>query len=96
MKKLAVITFAFLALTMVSGYSAADNSDNDRKEEDLDPKYAIDGSTLTIKAKFLKELSESYDLPPEWPEKILKLLPEKRLDLHFTYIDENKRKITIT
>ncbi len=71
MKKLAVITFAFLALTMVSGYSAADNSDNDRKEEDLDPKYAIDGSTLTIKAKFLKELSESYDLPPEWPEKIL-------------------------
>ncbi len=32
----------------------------------------------------------------EWPEKILELLPEKRLDLHFTYIDENKRKITIT
>ena len=32
----------------------------------------------------------------EWPEKILKLLPEKRFDLHFEYMDENKRKITIT
>jgi tRNA threonylcarbamoyladenosine biosynthesis protein TsaE len=31
----------------------------------------------------------------EWPEKILKLLPEKRLNLHFEYVDENKRKITI-
>ena len=31
----------------------------------------------------------------EWPEKILKLLPERRLDLHFRYIDEHKRKIII-
>lgn len=35
-------------------------------------------------------------LAVEWPEKIIKLLPEKRFDLHFTYIDENKRKIIIT
>ena len=32
----------------------------------------------------------------EWPEKIFKLLPEKRFYLHFEYMDENKRKITIT
>lgn len=31
----------------------------------------------------------------EWPEKIQKLLPEKRLDLYFSYIDEDKREITI-
>jgi tRNA threonylcarbamoyladenosine biosynthesis protein TsaE len=31
----------------------------------------------------------------EWPEKIFKILPEKRLDLHFEYIGENKRKIRI-
>lgn len=32
----------------------------------------------------------------EWPEKILKLLPEKRFNLHFEYIAENKRKILIS
>jgi len=31
----------------------------------------------------------------EWAEKIRDLLPEKRIDIHFEYIDENKRKITI-
>lgn len=29
----------------------------------------------------------------EWPEKIEKSLPEKRINLFFEYIDENKRKI---
>ncbi len=31
----------------------------------------------------------------EWPEKIEKFLPKKRINLYFEYIDENKRKITI-
>jgi tRNA threonylcarbamoyladenosine biosynthesis protein TsaE len=30
----------------------------------------------------------------EWPEKIKDLLPQKRLDIFFEYLDENKRKIT--
>lgn len=30
----------------------------------------------------------------EWPEKIKSLLPRKRLDIFFEYLDENKRKIT--
>ncbi len=29
----------------------------------------------------------------EWPEKIKSLLPQKRLDIFFEYLDENKRKI---
>lgn len=32
----------------------------------------------------------------EWPEKIKNLLPKKSVDIFFEYIDENKRKITIT
>ena len=31
----------------------------------------------------------------EWPEKIQKLLPKKRIDLLFKYIDENSRTIQI-
>lgn len=31
----------------------------------------------------------------EWPEKIKDLLPEKRINIFFEYIDENKRKIII-
>jgi tRNA threonylcarbamoyladenosine biosynthesis protein TsaE len=30
----------------------------------------------------------------EWPEKIEKILPKKRIDIFFEYLDENKRKIT--
>ncbi len=30
----------------------------------------------------------------EWAEKIQNLLPEKRIDINFEYIDESKRKIT--
>lgn len=30
----------------------------------------------------------------EWPEKIKDLLPQKRIDIFFEYLDENKRKIT--
>lgn len=29
----------------------------------------------------------------EWPEKIKDLLPQKRIDIFFEYLDENKRKI---
>jgi len=29
----------------------------------------------------------------EWPEKIEKILPKKRIDIYFEYLDENKRKI---
>ena len=32
----------------------------------------------------------------EWAEKMGKLLPKKRLDINFEYIDENKREIKIT
>lgn len=32
----------------------------------------------------------------EWAEKMGKLLPKKRLDISFEYVDENKRKIKIT
>lgn len=31
----------------------------------------------------------------EWPEKMGSLLPEKRIDILFEYLDENKRKIQI-
>lgn len=31
----------------------------------------------------------------EWAEKMKSLLPERRIDIHFDYTDENKRKITI-
>lgn len=31
----------------------------------------------------------------EWAEKMKELLPEKRIDIFFEYLDENKRKITI-
>ena len=31
----------------------------------------------------------------EWAEKLGNLLPQKRIDLHFQYIDEEKRKITL-
>ena len=31
----------------------------------------------------------------EWAEKLLDLIPKKRIDLKFEYIDENTRKITI-
>ena len=29
----------------------------------------------------------------EWPEKIEKILPEKRVNIHFEYLGENERKI---
>ncbi len=32
----------------------------------------------------------------EWPEKIKEILPEKRTDIHFKYLNENERKITIS
>lgn len=32
----------------------------------------------------------------EWPEKLGALLPKKRIDIQFAYLDENKREITIT
>jgi tRNA threonylcarbamoyladenosine biosynthesis protein TsaE len=31
----------------------------------------------------------------EWPEKSQGLLPEKRIEIHFEYLDEDRRKITI-
>lgn len=32
----------------------------------------------------------------EWPEKIEKILPEKRINLYFDYVDDNKRKIVVS
>ena len=32
----------------------------------------------------------------EWPDRIQKILPEKRLEVRLEYIDANKRKITIS
>lgn len=31
----------------------------------------------------------------EWPEKVEKLIPVNRTEIHFEYLDENRRKITI-
>ena len=31
----------------------------------------------------------------EWAEKLKTFLPEKRIDIYFDYLDENKRKITV-
>jgi tRNA threonylcarbamoyladenosine biosynthesis protein TsaE len=31
----------------------------------------------------------------EWAEKLGSLLPEKRIDIRFEYVDEEKRKLTI-
>ena len=31
----------------------------------------------------------------EWPEKIEKILPSERINLHFEYLKENERRITI-
>lgn len=32
----------------------------------------------------------------EWPEKMGTLLPQEHIRIHFSYIDEDKRKITVT
>ncbi len=32
----------------------------------------------------------------EWAEKIKKILPKKRIDIHFNYLNNNQRKITIS
>lgn len=32
----------------------------------------------------------------EWPEKVEKILPKKRINLYFTYLEDNKRQIIIT
>jgi tRNA threonylcarbamoyladenosine biosynthesis protein TsaE len=31
----------------------------------------------------------------EWSEKLGKLLPQKRIDIHFEYLDEDRRKVTV-
>ena len=48
----------------------ADNKNSDEKS-DWGPKYEINGSTLSMTAKFLKHLAKFYQLPPEWPERFL-------------------------
>ena len=32
----------------------------------------------------------------EWPEKLGKLLPQQRIDIHFEHLDDSKRGITVT
>lgn len=32
----------------------------------------------------------------EWPEKIKKILPQKRMEIYFEYLNENERRITIS
>lgn len=32
----------------------------------------------------------------EWAEKIKKILPKRRIDIHFKYLNNNQRKITIS
>lgn len=44
------------------------------------------------------QLEEAYEKGPviiEWAEKASKVLPEKRTDIYFEYVDENSRKIIV-
>jgi len=55
-------------------------------------------SIRDIEALGLDEmLSESISvITIEWAEKIKKILPRKRIDIYFDYLDENKREITFS
>jgi tRNA threonylcarbamoyladenosine biosynthesis protein TsaE len=56
--------------------------------------YRINNEEEIIDLGLLDILSDSDNVVAiEWPEKMGKLLPEKRIDVRFEYIDENKRKI---
>ncbi|HLD11625.1 MAG TPA: tRNA (adenosine(37)-N6)-threonylcarbamoyltransferase complex ATPase subunit type 1 TsaE [Patescibacteria group bacterium] len=45
----------------------------------------------------LEELWDGGDIVIiEWAEKIQKSLPQRRVDIHFTYVDEHTRRITVT
>ncbi len=65
------------------------------------PFYHVDLYRLSgeqdIEATGLLEILEKKDsiVAIEWPEKMGSLLPEKRREVSFDYVDENKRKITI-
>ena len=45
----------------------------------------------------LKELMGDHEnvVAIEWPDKIENMLPEKRINLYFEYLEEDKRQITI-
>lgn len=58
--------------------------------------YRLSGEKETEELGLTDILSDSSAVVLcEWPEKIEQLLPEKRTDIFFTYIDEDTRKITI-
>lgn len=48
-----------------------------------------------ILAHQLEEACEKGPVIIEWAEKASKVLPEKRTDIHFEYVDENSREITV-
>ncbi|HSX40959.1 MAG TPA: tRNA (adenosine(37)-N6)-threonylcarbamoyltransferase complex ATPase subunit type 1 TsaE [Candidatus Saccharimonadales bacterium] len=50
-----------------------------------------------LKSVGIEEILQEKDavVVLEWPEKLGKILPEKRIDVKFEYIDENKRELVI-
>lgn len=58
--------------------------------------YRIEGSK-DLESLGLDEIlaDKSNIVAIEWPEKIEKFLPKKRIDLHFKYLGDDKRQITI-
>lgn len=58
--------------------------------------YRIQNPKEILDLGFRKIISEPGNvIALEWPEKIRKILPKKKLSIKFAVIDEKKRKITI-
>ena len=82
--------------------SRSSNDVSSRQARTIKSLYHIDlyriESEKDVEGLGLKEILEDKDsvVVIEWPEKLRVLLPEKRIDVRFEYIDGTKRTITIT
>lgn len=58
--------------------------------------YRIETEAEAIDLGLLDLMSQPENIVAiEWPDKIENLLPEKRIDIYFTYLEDQKREITI-
>jgi tRNA threonylcarbamoyladenosine biosynthesis protein TsaE len=58
--------------------------------------YRIENGEPTVDLGLNELMGEKENIVAiEWPDKIENLLPEKRINLYFEYLEEDKRQITI-
>lgn len=75
---------------------------DDKSNETIQSFYHIDLYRLNQESEMKDVGLEDIFVNPEnlvvveWSEKLGSLLPSKRLDIHFTYVDDNSRTITLT